>query len=290
MKKWMLSAIVYLAIVIVGYFTYEAVFIEEQSVDTHGSDHDASVDVTDKNSEDHASHSSAANDDHSENAHEHDEQANSESAVNVTVKEENKTLVLTLEDLSGNPVTDLEVNHEKRLHLIVVDEHLDQYFHLHPEETAPGQFEISSKLEEGTYKAFVDIKPKNLEYEVQPITFTVGNSDTDKHSHGSLEVDQQLEKTIGGNKVTMSTTPLVIDETVTLTFDVHGAKLEQYLGALGHVVILDEQGEEYLHVHPLEEENPVFETQFSQPGIYKIWAEFQENGKVTAYPFVVEVK
>lgn len=280
----MLSAIVYLGIVIVGYFTYEAIFIEDKSVDTHGSDHDASVGVTDENSEKHTSHSST------ENAHEHDEQGNSESAVNVTLKEENKTLVMTLEDLSGNPVTDLEENHEKRLHLIVVDEHLDQYFHLHPEETALGQFEIASPLEEGTYKAFVDIKPKNLDYEVQPIPFTVGNPDKDKHSHGSLEVDQQLEKTIDGNKVTMSTTPLIVDEPVTLTFDVHGAKLEPYLGALGHVVILDEQGEEYLHVHPLEEENPVFETQFSQPGIYKIWAEFQENEKVTTYPFVVEVK
>jgi hypothetical protein len=284
MKKWMLSAIVYLGIVIVGYFIYEAVFKEEQSVDTHGTEHDTSVDVMEENSENHTSHSSA------ETAHEHDEQANSESAVNVTVNEENKTLVMTLEDISGNPVTDLEVNHEKRLHLIVVDEHLDQYHHLHPDETAPGQFEIASQLEEGTYKAFVDIKPKNLDNEVQPISFIVGNPDTDDHSHGSLEVDQKLEKTIDGNKVTLSTTPLVVNEPVTLTFDVHGAKLEQYLGALGHVVILDEQGEEYLHVHPLEEENPVFETQFSQPGIYKIWAEFQENGKVTTYPFVVEVK
>ncbi|WP_338786089.1 hypothetical protein [Metabacillus sp. FJAT-53654] len=280
MKKWLLSAIIYLGIVIVGYFTYEAIFMEDKSVDTHGT----SVDETEEKAENHTSHSSA------ENAHEHDEQANSESAVNVTVKEENKTIVLNLEDYSGNPVKDLEISHEKRLHLIVVDEHLDQYYHLHPEETAPGQFEIASQLEEGTYKVFVDIKPKNLDYEVQPISFTVGNPDTDDHSHGSLEVDQQLEKTIDGKKVTLSTTPLVVDEPVTLTFDVHGAKLEQYLGALGHVVILDEQGEEYLHVHPLEEENPVFETQFSKPGIYKIWAEFQENGKVTVYPFVVEVK
>ncbi|MFF2447786.1 hypothetical protein ACFVSW_11865 [Neobacillus sp. NPDC058068] len=59
---------------------------------------------------------------------------------------------------------------------------------------------------------------------------------------------------------------------------------------MGHVVILNEYGKEFLHVHPSNENKPTFETSFDKPGIYKIWAEFKQNGKVRAFPFVFEIK
>ncbi|MBM7649792.1 hypothetical protein JOC78_002776 [Bacillus ectoiniformans] len=290
MKKWMFSALAYLALVIAGYFSYEVLFGEEKNEEVHGEGHTSSEIVYEDETKDHDDHKTESTDSHSEEAHGHGEKTSKETEVNVTVKEDNGQLILTLKDPAGQPLTDLEINHEKLLHLIVVDEHLDQYYHLHPEETAPGQFETASTLKEGTYKAFVDIKPKNLDYEVQPLAFSVGTPAADEHSHGSLKADQLLEKTVDGNMVTLETSPLVKNEPVTLTFDVHGAELEPFLGAMGHVVILDEEANEYLHVHPADEKRPVFETEFSQPGIYKIWAEFQKNGKVTVYPFVVEVK
>ncbi|UGB32930.1 hypothetical protein [Metabacillus sp. B2-18] len=283
MKKWILSAFIYLGIVIIGYYIYDSVFLEETKVDTHAEEH-----KTEKTTE-HNNHASTENE-HSKSEHEHGVNSETESEVNVTIKEVDEKLVLNLKDLTGKPVTNLEVNHEKLLHLIVVDEHLEQYYHLHPEETTPGHFEVKSELEEGIYKAFVDIKPKNLDYQVQPISFKVGNPVEEEHHHGSLTVDPLLEKTVEDNKVSLSTTPLVINEPVTLTFGVHGADLETYLGALGHVVILDEEAQQYLHVHPLEGDTPVFETQFTNPGIYKIWAEFQINGEVKIFPFVVEIK
>jgi len=280
MKKWIFSAVIYLAIVIIAYYTFYGLFKEEQSTNTHDAEHIATE--PDNSMESHSSQET-------EDEHNHVEKANSDSEVQVTVTEENGKVLLSLEDLKGNPVSNLEVNHEKLLHLIIVDEHLDQYDHLHPEETGPGKFEVDHQLKDGPYKAFVDIKPTNLSYQVQPIKFTAGTSSTEEHSHPSLQVDQNFTQTIDGNTVTLKPTSLVSDEPVTLTFDVHGAKLEPYLGAMGHVVILDEHAEEYLHVHPLNEETPVFETQFSESGIYKIWAEFQINGRVSVFPFVVEV-
>lgn len=35
-------------------------------------------------------------------------------------------------------------------------------------------------------------------------------------------------------------------------------------------IILNENADQYLHVHPKDESKPVFETQFDHPGIYKI--------------------
>lgn len=283
MKKWILSAIVYLGIVIVGYFSYDTILKSEQETSEATSEHH----VEELKHEEHASDEENS---HSEDSHAHGAAVETESEVRVTVDEKDKALIVTLKDSTGQPVTDLEINHDKRLHLIVVDEHLDGYEHLHPSEVDPGVFEVASPLEEGNYKVFVDIKSKSLAYSVQPVSLTVGNPSTSGHSHDSLKIDEKLVKTVGGQKVTLETTTLKAGEPVTLTFTVHDTTLEPYLGAMGHVVILDEQAGEYIHVHPLSDDETIFETQFSKPGIYKIWGEFQQNGKVGVYPFVVEVK
>lgn len=65
---------------------------------------------------------------------------------------------------------------------------------------------------------------------------------------------------------------------------------EPYLGALGDVVITDELGEKFIHVHPMSEKETAFMTQFDERGIYKMWTEFKLDGEVIVYPFVIEVK
>ncbi|WP_152597373.1 hypothetical protein [Neobacillus niacini] len=181
------------------------------------------------------------------------------------------------------------MNHEKLLHLIVVSSDLKEYHHLHPQTNEPGVFKISHSLQSGEYKAFVDIKPKGKVYKVEPITFKVGENHIE-HNEGSLMVDSELTKEAGGHKVSLLPSSLKTNKEIQLTFDLGGETPEQYLGALGHVVILDEKGENYIHVHPLEGTEPVFATKFSKPGVYKIWAEFKFNGEVFVYPYVVEIK
>jgi hypothetical protein len=69
--------------------------------------------------------------------------------------------------------------------------------------------------------------------------------------------------------------------------------LQPYLGAVGHVVILTEDTEQYLHVHPIDEKTSGpearFATTFPKSGIYKIWAQFKHNDKVFTVPFVVKI-
>lgn len=58
-------------------------------------------------------------------------------------------------------------------------------------------------------------------------------------------------------------------------------------------MVLSEDGERYLHVHALEDQGSgpedLFETEFPQSGVYKIWAQFQRNGEVLTVPYVIEV-
>ena len=69
--------------------------------------------------------------------------------------------------------------------------------------------------------------------------------------------------------------------------------LQPYLGAIGHVVIMDSKAEHYLHVHPLDDQGAGpearFATTFPVSGTYKVWGQFQRDGIVFVVPFVLNI-
>ena len=272
MKKWVISAVIYVLVVVGGFTAYDVYFAK---------------DVTKSNSVSQKTHETP---EHGEVAgHGHESGDSQASEVKPSLFYKDGLITITLEDQYGKPVDNLLINHEKLLHLILVNEHLDQYYHLHPEKTGKGRFEILLELEEGDYKAFIDIQPEKLSYHVNPLLFSVGKHKR-SHDHHPLLVDQTLTKTIDGKTVELSVSSLNAGEPVTLSFKMDETTLEPYLGATGHVVILDKDAKHYLHVHPINTEKPIFETEFHQPGIYKIWAEFKQEGKVRVFPFIIEIK
>lgn len=272
MKKWLISAIVYLLIVIGVYAAWQSISGEN---------------AASEQAEQHSQHTATTEGEH---AHEgHDDQQQQASEVKSTVEYKDGKLYIRLTDSSNQPVNDLEINHEKLMHFIIVSEDLQQYYHVHPTKAGDGKFEVALPLQEGTYKAFIDIKPKDLTYHVEPVVVQVGNT-ADHHHETALTPETQFTKTMDGKTVTMKPGSFKAGEPITLSFSfTDGTVPEPYLGALGHVVILDEQGETYVHVHPASHTDTKFETTFAKPGIYKIWAEFQFQGKVITYPFTVKV-
>jgi len=269
MKKWAISAIVYL-LVVIGCYTFYDVYFNKEADHGETNTHEASTSAE-------------------EHGHGHEEGEVKAGEVKTTIVYNKGKITIVLNDENGKPVDDLKVNHEKLLHLIVVDEHLDQYLHLHPEKVGEGRFELTQELKDGAYKAFIDIKPEKLNYHVTPVAFTVGKLQ-DSHSHNKLNADQSFAKTIDGKTAEMEVSSFEPQKPVTLTFKVDESSLEPYLGAAGHVVILNETADRYLHVHPVNENEPVFETQFDQPGMYKIWAEFKQDGKIRVFSYVIEIK
>ncbi|WP_433750519.1 hypothetical protein [Falsibacillus pallidus] len=285
MKKWAIAAVLYLALVVVGYSVYAANFKED---DGRGKMGMGSDDTSHKSEE--ASGSMESMDGMEDSSHDHGAVQGLYGDVFVKVGYENGKMRISLRNDQGKPVDHLEINHEKKMHLIIVDEHLDKYYHLHPERVGAGEYEASFQFPEGSYKAYVDIKPFKMNYHVSPKSFQVGSA-TGGHGHDNkLTPDGILAKTVDGKKLVMEMSSAKAGTPVTLKFNLDESSLEPYLGAAGHVVILDEKGEHYLHVHPANEKKPVFKTEFIEPGIYKIWAEFMQDGKVRVFPFVVEIK
>ncbi|MGD8189473.1 hypothetical protein ACQCN2_05650 [Brevibacillus ginsengisoli] len=278
--KWVIAALLYVAVVIGGFQVYDQYFADKTQI--------ASAMKHEGNQA--PGHSEGS---HEESGHDHQNASGHEGTSEVTtfVQSNGNEIKIFLKDKTGNPVNDLVVNHEKLLHFIIVDDHLNKFYHVHPEQIGQGEFRVQSNLPEGFYKAFIDIKPKNLAYHVVPVPFVVGNPSglTDSH-HDKLKPDNQLFQTIDGETVKLKLSSTQANQPITLMFDLDKTKLSPYLGAMGHVVILDENAQTFLHVHPANDQETIFETEFKQAGIYKIWAEFKQDGKVRAFPFVVEIE
>lgn len=276
MKKWLIAAVAFLLLTTVSYYGYKSL-TEKKNLEQPTAHHGEKT-AEDQNQDGH---------EHEGGHAKHETSKTAESEVTTEVAVQNSELVISVKDASGRPVEKLDINHEKLMHLIVVDNHLNNYVHFHPQQKEPGVFTVSHSLEAGSYKAFVDIKPNQLTYTVEPILFSIGKKETE-HNHSTLKADESFVKTVDGRSVELKPSSQKANQAVELLFSVEG-QLEPHLGAVGHVVILDEKAEQFVHVHPVSETKPLFETQFKKPGMYKIWAEFKQEGKVRVYPFTLEI-
>lgn len=133
-----------------------------------------------------------------------------ESEVEVSVSYAGDHLIINLKDTEGN-IPLLEETHEKMMHLIVVCNDLEKFYHLHPTQKE-NEFHLDISLTASSYTAFVDIKPKGQNYVIKPVGLEL-NSDLSafKCLVKPLEKDQNLIKEIGGKTVELITDPLKVD-------------------------------------------------------------------------------
>ena len=237
--------------------------------------------------------------------------------------EEQVDLSLVVKNSRGGIVKDLQIVHEKPMHLIVVSEDLAEFYHLHPEAQADGSFKASFAFKNGgKFKLYADLSPAKDRQMVRNFDLTVAGSERAKED---LKTDVKFEKTVEDLRVVMKPDgDLAANKEITLNFSVFDARtkqpvsdLQNYLGEKAHFVIVNKDLNEFVHAHPMSLDNVKDDghqhddnsaqkgdgklssaavnsvsahVSFPKAGIYKIWAEFQRNGKVTAVPFVVDVK
>ncbi|WP_138754215.1 hypothetical protein [Paenibacillus sinopodophylli] len=212
---------------------------------------------------------------------------------------EETKIELFLYDKAGKPIEKYDVNHEKLMHLILVSQDMSEFMHIHPEYMGKGKFEVAAAFaQSGTYKLFADFIPTGSSQMTVTSRLKVAGSD---ESQEPIVKDEQLTKTLDGITVSLEASTFQAGEDVDLTFKLSDAStqqpitdLEPYLGAIGHVVILNKSLSRYLHVHPTDDNGSgptaAFSTSFPEPGLYKIWGQFQRGGKTFIVPFTVEAK
>jgi hypothetical protein len=217
-----------------------------------------------------------------------------------TIQQANQTgeIHIFIKDKKGKPITDVQINHEEKMHLIAVSEDLSYFDHLHPEWKGNGHFTVKTKFPSGgKYSLYADFIPQGGSQVTTMHDITLQG----QTNLQPLQAEKSWTKTVDGKEISLAFAPKVKSKQETqLTFTLKDAKtkapiynLEPYLGAVGHVVIIGQDRKQYLHVHPLEENakgpNAKFATTFPHPGIYKIWGQFQHQGKILTMPFVVNV-
>jgi hypothetical protein len=190
----------------------------------------------------------------------------------------------------GRPVRDFAVEHEKRMHFIVVRRDGSGFQHLHPRMDAHGTWHVRLTLPEaGSYRAFADFKRGGTAYTLATDLAVNGNA-----GYRPLPAPATASDTGDGYQVRLDRSRLRGGQEAALRFTVTRAgKLvhtEPYLGAGGHLVALREGDLAYLHVHPDEEGDSVsFMTEFPSAGRYRLYLQFKHDGKVHTAEFTQEV-
>jgi hypothetical protein len=195
----------------------------------------------------------------------------------------------------GAAVTAFDVEHEKRLHLIVVRRDTAGYQHLHPELASDGTWTVPLTVADaGSYRMFADFAPTGAE----PTTLGV-----DLIAPGELRPVEHPESRIAeidGYQVRLDG-DLVPGRAsrVTATVTKNGVAvtdLQPYLAAYGHLVALRGGDLAYLHVHPDgapgDGKTPAgptvtFFAEVPSAGTYRLFLDFLHGGTVRTAEFTV---
>jgi hypothetical protein len=166
----------------------------------------------------------------------------------------------------GAVLRDFDVEHERRLHLIVAARSPNNHFlHLHPRQLADGAWTTSMQLPtNGSYRVFADFttggERRTLGVDL------AGYDGPDRAAEVTSQFDVALDRQ---------------DERLDFTVrrDGNPLKLQRYLGAGGHLVVLREGDLAYIHAHA-EEDELAFDVPFPTAGRYRLYLQFQVGGRV----------
>ena len=230
---------------------------------------------------------------------------------------------LAVKNEKGETARDLQIVHEKPMHLIVVSEDLAEFYHIHPEVQTDGSLTVNFTFPNGgRYFLYADYTPKGASQIVDKLPVEVAGNN---RVAVPLKADEKLEKTVESLRVVMkpdaeleSNKEMMLDIFVTdAATNKPVTDLENYLGEKAHFVVISQDLKDFVHAHPMSNDNvktehshngntehkpeekimantemPTVSAHFTFPnsGFYKIFVEVKRGGKVLAIPFVVDVK
>jgi hypothetical protein len=189
----------------------------------------------------------------------------------------------------GQTVRDFDVEHTKRMHVIVVRRDLTGFQHLHPTQGADGRWSVSLTLAEaGTYRVFADFSvdgtPRTLADDLtadgtvrsQALPAPATTVDVDGLR---VTLDADADAGSAGRESELG---------FTVTRDGQPVAVEDYLGAKGHLVALRQGDLAFLHVHP-DTDRLRFMATFPTAGAYRLFLQFQIQGQLHTAAFTRQV-
>jgi hypothetical protein len=197
-----------------------------------------------------------------------------------------------------NEQVPLDIEHEKKIHFIMVSDDLSWFDHQHPEYVSTGSYDLPYTFKNGgKYILFADYKPTGGNHALEKINVEVkgkSNPSTTYKEARLVSKTGEFEVTIspaGGNKIESGSLQHLKGAITKNGKAIDAGSLENYLGAKAHMVVIGIDDKNYLHVHPgVENGNFDLHTTFEKPGIYRGWIQFQSAGKIYTADFVFKVE
>jgi hypothetical protein len=203
----------------------------------------------------------------------------------------------------GNPITlsALKEVHTQKIHLLIIDDSLQDYTHVHPTATnIPGvyQFEWQPK-KQANYRVFADLFPLNTNTQEYAVADLIRVSDVkpkvNRTESFQSVVDDFIFKLSLDNKKLQAGKASMASINVTDQKGVPVKNLEPIMGTFAHIVGFSEDLKNVIHIHPMGKEpskisdrgGPEFEFHIEpeSAGFIKLFAQVKINGKELYVPF-----
>ncbi|WP_242928441.1 hypothetical protein [Pontibacter vulgaris] len=206
----------------------------------------------------------------------------------ISAQEKVKLLLTPVnQEASGVPLA-LEEVHTKDIHLIIVSEDLSFFAHEHPEKTGTEYTVDFTFPFGGKFLLYCDVKPLNTAPVVIRKTVDVAGDSREVQRYQQ----DMLSKTVDNVSVQLDVQDL---NAIRVTMKqgeaaILASSLGHFLGAKAHVVMINVDTKEYLHVHPMVHEDVlVLHSAFTASGLYRVWIQFLLNGLLYTLDYVVQV-
>lgn len=197
-------------------------------------------------------------------------------------------------DADGATVRDFDVEHERRMHLVVVRRDLTGYQHLHPRQGTDGAWTVPLRLTAaGVHRVYADFTRDGRGHTLA-VDVMAGGEFTPVPLPAvaplaPVTIDVDGERQLApGDAARLTALHVAAGRDVPLIYDItrEGRPvegIEPYLGADGHLVALREGDLAFLHVHPEESDVPGrirFRAELPSAGRYRLFLQFRHDGVV----------
>ncbi len=203
---------------------------------------------------------------------------------------------------------ELQVSHEKLIHMMMIDSGFQEYHHEHPEEVSPGLWEVAVNLNiAGDYRFYLQFLPED-EITTKTVTFDdpfvldpkqVVPSAPVKPQEQLVFVDGEFKVTLnylgGGNLVQKKVGQIYF------TIEKNGVQvpfsdLDLYLGGKMHIAGISADKADFVHAHPGENfwsagpgVDEITKIYFKQAGYYGLFMQYNFEGVVRTAQFALQV-
>jgi hypothetical protein len=226
------------------------------------------------------------------------------------------------EAASGKPLNpaDLKLLHTRLMHLIITGQDYQFYRHLHPEGTSEGLYTFTVTFPAGgRYAIYNEFETATGQAVLYRTDLIIDGPPTPAVEPAPAQ--SGLVQQFGEVKATLQLAgPVKAGQPVDLSFNFERngqplTSLEPYLGEPGHMIVLAEDGNSFRHLHghaasanganpapmasdgAIAEPDPAtrygpqvgYDLRFDQAGTYRLWAEFQYQGRILVFNYVLIV-